>query len=194
MASQPLPCHGPAQGGRMRGKVFEFLSFFFQSRRLYLWASRHRHAPCMLVFPNHCCILKFLWFLVSLFLIFLLHFRCEYCFLILSISFVWFLCFLQQLSRRLIAVCSFLFGIVILFLTSSLCGNFFPRFCCESCFILCDFRFCYFILFSLQRDLRPLSLLLPLPPRLLQILLKQLFKVLLPCLSTFLFVVGYALP
>ena len=43
-------------------------------------------------------------FFVSVFLfpIFLTHFRCEYCFLILSISFVWFLCFLQLLSRHLL--------------------------------------------------------------------------------------------
>ena len=69
---------------------------------------KNRHSPCMLVFPNHCCILKFLWFLVSLFLIFLTHFRCEYCLLILSISFVWFLWFLQLLSRLLLLVCYFI--------------------------------------------------------------------------------------
>ena len=44
----------------------------------------------------------FLFVSVFLFPIFLTHFRCEYCLLILSISFVWFLCFLQLLSRHLL--------------------------------------------------------------------------------------------
>ena len=43
---------------------------------------------------------------VFLFPIFLPQFRCEYCFLILSISFDWFLCFLQVLSLLHLLVCS----------------------------------------------------------------------------------------
>ena len=46
-------------------------------------------------------------FFCILFPIFLTHFLCEYCLLILSISFVWFLCFLQLLSPNRLLVCIF---------------------------------------------------------------------------------------
>ena len=124
MASQPLSYPGPAQGGEREEKCLNFSPSSSNPEVCHLCHKQIRHAPCMIVFPNHCCILKFLWFLVSLFLIFLPHFRCESCLLILSISFVWFLCFLQLLSKT-----SFWFDI-------------------SSCFILI-LRLCFFRLSSL---------------------------------------------
>ena len=105
------------------------------------------------------------------FTIFLPHFCCEYLF--------------SAFHRFL------LFGSCVAFSCSA---N--PTFCrFDILFMFLDFVL-FVITFRfpvvLFRQLRPLPLLLPLL-RFLQTV-KQLFKVLLPCLSTFLFVVGYALP